>query len=494
MDLVITVDTALAHLAGALGLPTFLMLRYGSEWRWQLHRSDSPWYPTLRIYRQTEPGDWDGVVRHIVEDLMAPAPEAAQSFEAEPPEVLAAQGHALVAAERFEAAEPLLRQALVERSGDHGTRLDLVDCLLRRGDLAQALQHLDRILRAEPAHARALQRTLDVYTACRDRDGVIRILDRWLAVEPQRHDLRWERGTTHLMEGHYLQGWEDIEARFLVKDQIVSMMGPFAQPLWDGAPFPGKTLLLHWEQGLGDTLMFIRYAKRVKALGGRVVAVVQPTLVDVVGACEGIDEAIADEAPLPPFDLHLPLMSLPRIFRTDATSIPAEVPYLRIPARVPNGEALQALLASSEGRVRIGYAWAGSPRHLNDAIRSMPPDQLAPLAELPEVAWHCFQMPPPERHPLPSVALGPLLSSFSDTLFALSHMDLVITVDTALAHAAGALGLPTFLMLAFGSEWRWQWDRPDSPWYPTMRIYRQPEPGAWEVVIQEILRDLTSGA
>ncbi|HJV22379.1 MAG TPA: tetratricopeptide repeat protein [Holophagaceae bacterium] len=495
VDLVLTVDTALAHLAGALGLPTFLMLRYGSEWRWQMGRSDSPWYPTMRIYRQPRPDDWDSVIRQIIGDLTGGGSEGDTPEPLpESTEELAAKGLELVKAERFEEAEPLLRLALVERSDDIPLRLAHVECLLRSGDLGLALRHLDRVLRSEPAHFGALQRMLDVYTACRDRLGVIRTLDRWLAVDPHRPDLRWERGTMHLMEGHYLQGWEDIEARFEVKDQIVSMMEPFQQPRWDGSPFPGKTLLLHWEQGLGDTLMFIRFAKQVKALGGRVVAVVQPGLVDLVAACEGIDEALADEAPLPPFDLHLPLMSLPRVLRIDEHSIPAEVPYLRIPEVVPNREALHRLLSAPTENVRIGYVWAGSPRHLNDAIRSMPPEVFAKLGALPGVTWHCFQLPVPATLPLPSVEVSPLLRNFSDSAYAMGFMDLVITVDTAAAHLAGALGIPTFLLVAFGSEWRWQWDRRDCPWYPTLRIYRQPEPGDWDTPIREILADLSGQA
>jgi hypothetical protein len=386
-----------------------------------------------------------------------------------------------------------LKQALLEQPEDLEARLALVECLLRRGDLDQAIHHLERVLRLAPRHAQAFRRLIEIRTVARDRAGALAVLERWIAAEPERADLVWERGTMHLLEGRFREGWEDLEARFRVEGRIVSMMGPFPQPAWTGEPFPGRTLLLHWEQGLGDTLMFIRFARAAKARGGRVVAVVQPTLVDLVATCGGVDEVVADEAPLPPFDLHLPLMSLPRVLGVDEASIPAEVPYLAVPGHIPNRTALETLLSEPTEQVRIGYVWRGSLHHVNNPVRSLPDEAVAALGILPGVAWHCFQVPAPDFLPLPSVPLSPLLSTFSDTAYALSRMDLVLTIDTAVAHLAGALGIPTFLMLPFGSEWRWQWDRMDSPWYPTLRIYRQVAPGDWGSVIAAIVADLSGG-
>lgn len=421
-------------------------------------------------------------------------PRGLPGGEGEDAAALAELGRALVSQSRYGEAEDALRRALLDRPWDLPARLALVECLLARGALGQALNQLERARHEGPHDPMVLRRLVDLRTLCHDGAGALEVLEAWLAAEPGRADLQWERGTIHLMEGRFTEGWEDLEARFRVTDRVVSMMGPFLQPRWNGEPFPGRTLLLHWEQGLGDTLMFIRYAGRAKALGGRVIAVVQPTLVDVVATCPGIDEVIPDEAPLPPFDLHLPLMSLPRVFGTDPASIPGEVPYLDVPARVPNRATLKRLLSVPTDRVRIGYAWAGSAHHVNNRFRSLSPGDLAPLADLPGVAWHCFQIPVPEELPLPSPSLGPLLTTFSDTAYALGHMDLVLTVDTALAHLAGAMGLPTFLMLSHAAEWRWQWDRQDSPWYPTMRIYRQPTPGDWGGVIQQLAADLVGGS
>jgi hypothetical protein len=236
--------------------------------------------------------------------------------------------------------------------------------------------------------------------------------------------------------------------------------------------------------------MFVRYAARAKALGGTVLVLAQLELADLVATCPGVDRV--NPQPLPPFDLQAPLMSLPFIFGTDLATIPADIPYLGIPARVPNRQAIAGLLAASRGKTRIGLVWAGRPRHFTDPHRSLPVAALAPLGDLPGVAWHGFQLESgQERVPLPGfTALGPLLGSFSDTAYALSGMDLVITVDTAVAHLAGALGIPTLLLLPFSPDFRWLLDRDDSPWYPTMRLYRQPRPGDWATVVENVLRHL----
>ena len=392
---------------------------------------------------------------------------------------------------RLEEAEGLLRKVLAQVPHLIDARMALSECLIRKQDPEGALGNLAKVLEQEPDNLLAFDKVIHIHARRGDWGALGQEIDRRLRVVPDCPEARLERSFLSLLLGDMPLGWEQFEIRFRVPSQQVSITGPFDQPLWDGAPFPGKTLLLHWEQGFGDSLMFIRYASLAKTLGGEVVVLAQPVLAELMATCPGVDRVIAHGDSLPPFDLHLPLLSLPRVFQTRLDSIPAAVPYLDVPERVPNREWLARVLAASEGRMRIGYAWAGRPSHLNDRLRSLSPAFLAPLAGLPGVAWHSFQLPAVEDAPIPSVNLAPLLSNFSDTAYALSGMDLVITVDTALAHAAGALGIPTLLMLPFDPDWRWMLERSDSPWYPTMRIYRQPRPGDWDSVIQGILRDLT---
>jgi hypothetical protein len=304
--------------------------------------------------------------------------------------------------------------------------------------------------------------------------------------------LEYERGYLSLLSGDFRAGWPRFEARWRVP-RLVGPKRQFSQPRWDGKPFIGKTLLLFHEQGFGDTLMFVRFVTMVKALGGKVLLEVQAQLAQVAATCPGADAVIPYGDPLPPFDMQLPLLSLPFVLGTDLGSIPSAVPYLDIPEHVPNREGIAQLLAAASKCTRIGLAWAGNAAHRTDEVRSIPAADLCPFAGLPNSFFFGFQIGTAQAPPLPGfVALGPWLSDFSDTAYALSGMDLVITVDTALAHLAGALGVPTLLLLPFGPDWRWMLGREDSPWYPSMRIYRQPVPGAWREVIGRVTADLAA--
>ncbi len=368
-----------------------------------------------------------------------------------------------------------------------------VDGLIQRGDHDSARSVLDGVLEGDPGNLAAHERLLQVHLemgnpALAHKEQTRRALLLGGITGP-RADCFWAHAT--LLYGEMPQGWDLYEARLRMPG-LVQPARHFTHPRWNGEPFPGQTLLLHYEQGLGDTLMFVRYAPLVKALGGRVILAAQTPLADLVATCQGIDEVIPKGTPPPPFDLHFPLLSLPWIFRTEVASIPAEIPYLSVPAWVPNRQKITESLAASQGRLRVGLAWKGSADHPRDAERSIPAGTLAPLEALP-VAWYSFQQEA-LLEPFPGIVpLGGLLDSFSDTAYALSAMDLIITVDTSVAHLAGALGIPTLLLVTHIPDWRWMMDRDDSPWYPTLRIYRQPSAGDWESVIQSVLDDLTSG-
>jgi len=371
--------------------------------------------------------------------------------------------------------------------------LDLARKLLRQGNPQGAALALERLLAGDPGHLPAHELLTQAYLLG-DRPSLAHkeLLRRTLwvtGITGPRAECA--RADASLLFGEMPEGWDQYEARFQVPGLIVPQRH-FTHPRWDGTPFPGKTLLLHYEQGLGDTLMFVRYLPLVKALGGRVLLAAQPALADLVATCPGLDGLVPKGGPVPDFDLHLPLLSLPWIFRTTLDTIPYQVPYLRVPPQVPNRAALDPLLAQAGDRLRIALTWRGSAAHPRDPERSLPPAALAPLAALPDVAWYSLQR---EEGPEPFpglIPLGPLLGTFSDTAHALSAMDLLITVDTAAAHLAGALGLPALVLLTHLPDWRWLMDRTDSPWYPTLRLYRQPAPGAWDAVVQRILADLTA--
>jgi hypothetical protein len=367
--------------------------------------------------------------------------------------------------------------------------LGLAAAHARAGRLDEARPLLEDLLQRQPADLAAGNLLIQILIMQDDPTALRREIARRLEADRSIAHLAFERSHHTLLFGDLSEGWIQYESRWEVPG-LIQPERHFTQPRWGGEPFPGKTLLLHYEQGLGDTLMFIRYAPLAKALGGRVLVAAQVPLADLVATCPGVDEVIPKGASLPPFDLHLPLLSLPRVFGTELDTIPADIPYLDVPAHVPNRSRLSAALAAAEGRTRIGLVWAGNPKHHNDANRSIPTRALAPLAELREVAWYSFQLGR-SAPPLPGiVTLDPLLRNLSDTAYALSGMDLVITVDTALAHLAGAMGIPTLLLLPLFPDWRWLLGREDSPWYPSMRLYRQPAAGDWDAVLRRIVEDL----
>lgn len=395
----------------------------------------------------------------------------------------------LLRLDRLDEAESQNRRVLAMDPRNVNALVSLAVCFQEKKDLGAARTILERLLEIQPTHKAALLGLCNICHLQQDWEALRTNMERQLDGF-SGPGASYERSFLALLFGEMPMGWVQHEARLLVPDRILPLRH-FAEPKWQGESFWGKTLLVHWEQGFGDTLMFVRYLPRVKALGGTVLLLVQPALVELVATCAGADRVIPEGGSLPPFDLQISLMSLPAVFRTDLQTIPDEVPYLDVPARVPNRTRLAEVLAPSSGCVRIGVVWAGSPAHKKDAERSLPVEALAPLGGLPGAFWHSFQLGRAEQPPLPGlVPLAPLLGTFSDTAYALSAMDLVITVDTALAHLAGAMGIPALLLLPFHPDFRWMFQREDTPWYPTLRIYRQPSPGDWESVIQNVLGDL----
>lgn len=400
-------------------------------------------------------------------------------------------GKALLRLGRLEEAESRLERALSLDPRLTEVRLDLARCRWKRDKLDQALDVLGPAVEQEPTNPVIPNFLIAIHIRQKNWPALHREMLRRVNLEYSGADLEWERFYVNMLFGAMTEGWVQHEARF-GHPAIKTPIREFSKPVWDGAPLENRSLLLHWEQGFGDTLMFVRYAPMVKRLGARVILLAQPELADLVATCPGVDEVVAEGDALPSFDLHLPLLSLPRIFQTNLESIPAEVPYLDVPAWVPNRDGIAECLKSAPDRIRIGIAWSGSPIHPRDSERSIPPEAFRPLQSLPQVAWHALQPGVTELPPLPGMtSLAPLLNSFSDTAYALRGMDLLITVDTAIAHLAGALGIPTLLLVSYLPDWRWMMGRDDSPWYPTMRIYRQPAPGDWDTVIRQVVEDLS---
>jgi Flp pilus assembly protein TadD len=292
-----------------------------------------------------------------------------------------------------------------------------------------------------------------------------------LALSPRDPNLHLSLAHALLITGQFEPGWLEFEWRWLVKDcPIVS----FPQPLWDGSPLAGKRILLWAEQGLGDTIQFVRFAELVKEAGGTVVLECQPPLARLLRTCPWIDEPIPYGEPLPDFDVHAPLQSLPRILRTTLGTIPAHVPYLSADADLVR--SWKERLATCRG-LRTGLVWAGNPHNRYDPQRSIPKERLETLMRTPGVDWFSLQ-----KEDLPG--------DFSDAAALIANLDLVISVDTAAAHLAGALAKPVWTLLPFAPDFRWLMELEHSPWYPSMRLFRQPAAGDWDSVLTRVRQAL----
>jgi hypothetical protein len=300
------------------------------------------------------------------------------------------------------------------------------------------------------------------------------------------------RGMNLLHLGDFEHGWREFEWRWRCKD---FRKRAFRKPAWDGSSLRGQRILLYTEQGIGDTFHFIRYAPLLAERGAEVILECPGGLTALLKSCPGVKKVVAHGAPLPDFDCHAPLMSLPRLLGTTVETIPASVPYL---------SADKALIErwrrelSTVRAFKVGIGWQGNPQNGTDYRRSIPLEQFAILANIPGVQLFGLQKGYGTDQLAKVIGDFPIidlsgrldLGGFQVTAAAICNMDLVITSCTARAHLAGALGTPTWVALCFASEWRWLRERSDSPWYPTIRLFRQPEPGDWDTVFEQIAHAL----
>lgn len=319
-------------------------------------------------------------------------------------------------------------------------------------------------------------------------DEAIASYHRSIAINPTFAEAHWNLALILLMQGDFERGWREYEWRWRRKD-FPSLWRGFPQPRWNGEDLAGKTLLVHTEQGYGDAVQFIRYAPLLAARGARVILLCQAPLVRLMKGADGVDPVFSAIADLPPFDLQCTMLSLPLLFRTRVESIPAVVPYLKPHPSLH--QAWGARLGPAPGRLRVGLAWAGSPTNKNDRYRSVSLEQLAPLARAGATFYSLQKGPAAAQaaHPPSGMELIDLtndVQDFADTAALISNLDLVIAVDTAVAHLAGAMGKPAWVLLASEQDWRWLLKREDSPWYPTLRLFRQTTPGEWAETIERV--------
>lgn len=315
--------------------------------------------------------------------------------------------------------------------------------------------------------------------------------DQALALRPGYDNAEYNRSLLLLLQGDFIKGWAGYQKRLVTGSPLALPDRGWPQPIWDGSDINGKTILLYEEQGIGDSIQFIRFAKTLSDAGAKVVVEIQPDLKTLLATAPGIDEVFSPPEPVPDFDVRAPLMSLPCLLGTGLDTIPADVPYL--------SNAGDAFVLPEPGQVNIGLVWAGNPEHRNDRNRSIDVACFNPVLEVPDTRFYGLQVGAAADNPTGAglgdaiTNLGPDLVNFRVTAAAIEALDLVISVDTSVAHLAGALGKPVWLLLPNVPDFRWMLERTDSPWYPSMRIFRQSAPGDWDSVMEDVAARLKIG-
>lgn len=399
-------------------------------------------------------------------------------------------------AKRFERAIVELRHALRLRPGFVEAMNNLGHALFEIGWLDEAVDVLLSAIERKPDMKELHINLANVWTAMRRHEDALASFRHALALDPSNASAHFVMGMVLLVEGDFDNGWREYAWRWRTQE-YGGRLGKLSMPMWHGeAVTSGDTLLVHAEQGHGDTLQFVRYLPLIRQGWKRVVFECQPSLSRLLKSADGFDQLIARGEAIPHADFHVPLLDLPGILETKLDSIPACVPYLRADAEMSKywRERLDALGAG----VRLGVAWAGNPGHANDRNRSMRLEQLEPLLMQEGVRWISLQKGDRagEIRALPEamqfIDWTDELNDFADTAALIQNLDLVIAVDTSVVHLAGALGKPAWVMIPHAPDWRWLLERSDSPWYPTLRLFRQSKRGEWEAVVSTVLQALKS--
>ena len=465
------------HCHGAAGASAAVAAEVASEERLK---------QALALHQRGAPGD-TAVAEATYRDVLAREPDNA----------LAQHFLGVIHYQRGELATalPLLERAVVARPGEAEFHNNLGLALAAADRETDAVAAYRAALSLKPDHAVAWNNLGLALQAQNDVHAAIDAFRHALALEPGFAHARWNLALALLLDGQFPEGWSEYDAR-LALPELGRDRHRFPGPRWDGAAPAGKTLLVYPEQGLGDALQFARYATLLAAAGARCVIRCPEALAPLFATIPGVAEVSRDGEALPQYEAHVPLLSLPRVLGITAETIPATVPYIAV-SDVKRAAA-RATLARAGRAPRIGLCWAGNAAHGNDRNRSLPLAALAPLFAAPATAWFSLQQgeaaaqiaaTPAADHVVPL----PADSALVDTAALIAELDLIITVDTSIAHLAGALARPTWVLLPFAPDWRWQLGREDNPWYPTLGLFRQPSPRDWQSVVARVQARLEAG-
>jgi len=368
---------------------------------------------------------------------------------------------------------------------------NLGNALLEQDKFEDAITCFRHAITLRPDHIEAHVNLGNALRSLGKYDEALESYRNAIAGRPDYADAHANEALTLLLTGDFIPGWRKYEWRWRTKQLKPHGL---TKPLWDGGSLQGKTILLHSEQGLGDSIQFIRYASLVKEKGGQVWLSCPSPLSRLFASAAGIDRIFPDGVGIPDYDCHAPLLSLPMLFNTESATIPQSVPYL---SAQQDQTSIWAQRIQPFAGLKIGLVWAGNPRtdqpnaHAIDRRRSMWLDQFAPLA-MDGIHFFSLQKGPPAgqlQSKPPEMEIADFMNEsmdFADTAALIANLDLVIGVDTSVIHLAGAMGKPVWVLSRFDGCWRWLLNRTDSPWYPAMRLFRQAKSGDWASVVEDV--------
>ena len=536
LDLVIMTDSSVAHLAGSMGCPVWNLLNYSPSWLYLTKRNDSPWYPSMKLFRQPTPGDWYSVFSEVATELkMAVALEQAKKRPAskrnsvKKPEILQTLknkgiellkeknwsqateclteivkhdpanapgwsnlGSALRHRGKFEAAACCSKRALQISPQDPAFLANYGNVLVDINRVDESNKIYEQALRLKPGdQSMRYNYALGLREANRLQEAV-NIFEDLFKKEPGNVEIVWDAAMALLAGGNFKNGWSAFESRRqrpgMQRDRVYKTAAP-----WRGEELKGKTILVYEEQGFGDTILCSRYIPLLHKLGAQVFLECKSPLHRLFSTLPGVTRIAAEGQITGGFDYHIPLMGLPRLMGTDTHNIPAP-PSLYVPGTPP--PSLSRLLERGKNNFKVGIVWSGNIDFPGNRKRAVDIERFLSFACIPGVQLYSLQKGPREQDLAACGAtelileLGPHLKDFSDTAVVLKQLDLVIMTDSSVAHLAGSLGVPVWNLLHYHPYWLYQTKGRDCPWYPSMRLFRQPVPGDWDSVFREVATEL----
>ncbi len=564
LDLLISVDTSICHLAGALGLPVWTLIPWTPDFRWGLKKNTTTYYPTMRIFRQPDFQDWESVIQDviktIIEEYIIPQSKSGRKLQEGKKEVkegkiqldsnqemveknLIAKNIELEDLVRQNPSDPILQARLgilqqqnlnYEQAEKHyliaqrlkpdfpevfhnlavlykdTKRLDEglvyiekalkyypenVDYLNTQGSLylltnlfKKAEDCFLKAIELAPEKSSTYTNISTLYLACHKLSKAEEAIEKACEINPDGNEENWNRAIIHLSAGEYSKGFKEYEYRWQ-KDEFQKIKRRFQKPEWDGSTQKDKTIFVWPEQGYGDTIQFVRYIPLLKQKFKRVIVEVQPGLHSLVDTMEGPDQVVSSQPAEKEFDYHIPLMSIPQYFTQTLADVPRNTPYF-----YPRRKDTYFDFAPYSQLKKIGIVWSGSPTHDNDHNRSCSFNDYSTLFQLPGTAFFSLQVGPGRNQFLqsksPVIDLAPFINTFEDTAVLIQSLDLIISIDSAVVHLAGALRKKSWLLLPYRSDWRWLFNRKTTPWYPGVKLFRQTSDCSWETVFSKLYSTL----